>query len=435
MGKVEKTNPASVSGSDLISYKFDFGNRGATEGFQEVSTSSFYNPEVGFGLVSKDAVQAGSNAQSKGVKSDFLTSESPFYFALDLPEGNYKVSITFGNEQESTTATVKAESRRLMLHELSLLPGEFLTETIVVNRRSPKINKTDSIRLKPREYPYLNWDNKLTLEFGDENPSICAIEITEVIDIPTIFLAGNSTMVDQENEPWASWGQMVPTFFKNDIVVANFAESGESLRSFVGEKRLQKVMSKMKEGDYLFIEFAHNDQKAKGPHEEVIARYKESLKMFIQEAREKGATPVLVTSMHRRNFDEHGKIKNTLEDFPETMRQTAAEEHIALIDLNEMSKLFYEAMGPEDSKKAFVHYPAGTFEGQAKDLADNTHFNTYGAHQLAKCIVEGIKANVPELAMHLKEGIPTYNPAEPDSFESFNWPLSPTFEIEKPDGN
>src|SRR5207302_2127569 len=103
--------------------------------------------------------------------------------------------------------------------------------------------------------------------------------------------------------------------------------------------------------------------------------------------------PVLVTSMNRRTFGADGKITNSLGDFPEAVRQVAREEKVPLIDLHAMSAKFYEAMGPTDSTRAFVQYPANTFPGQPKELKDNTHFNAYGAYELARCVVEGIKAD------------------------------------------
>jgi lysophospholipase L1-like esterase len=304
----------------------------------------------------------------------------------------------------------------------------------VVDVRTPKINATEQIRLKERELKYLNWDNKLTLEFNGDYPCVSEIEIREA-DLPTIFLAGNSTVTDQENEPWASWGQMFPCFLKPEAVVANYAESGESLRSFRGEKRLQKLLSMMKSGDYLFIEFAHNDQKQGGSHVEAFTTYKDELKFFIDGARKKGGKPVLVTSMHRRRFDDNGQIINTLENYPEAMRQTAIEENVPLIDLNAMSKQLYEALGPENSKKAFVHYPANTYPGQVKALADDTHFNPYGAYELAKCIAESIRKNNPDLAKYLVDGLPAFDPEHPDPVNEFYWYESPSMNLIKPDGN
>jgi hypothetical protein len=128
--------------------------------------------------------------------------------------------------------------------------------------------------------------------------------------------------------------------------------------------------------------------------------------------------------MHRRNFDDQNRIVNTLDDYPEAVRQTGAEEKVPVIDLNAMSKILYEAWGPEKSIQAFVHYPAGTFPGQDKDLKDDTHFNPYGAYELAKCMVEGIKSNHLDLVNDLMDNLPSFDPAHPDLVETWYWPRS-----------
>jgi len=415
--------------------RFDFGSGKVKKGWTQVTATTLYSAEKGFGLIPSGEILSGKTDLKDPLTCDFLWSKKPFYFAVDLPEGHYQVTLTWSGTPEGSSTTVKAESRRLMLENVKAVKGETVQKIVVVDVRTPKINATEQIRLKERELKYLNWDDKLTLEFNGESPCISAIEIKKADDLPTIFLAGNSTVVDQENEPWASWGQMITRFLKPEIVVANFAESGESLRSFKREKRLQKVLSFMKSGDYLFVEFAHNDQKPGSNHVDAFTTYKDELKYFIAEARKKGGKPILVTSMHRRRFDDNGQIINTLENYPEAMRQTAVEENVPVIDLNAMSKLFYEAMGPENSKKAFVHYPANTYPGQEKALADDTHFNPYGAYELAKCIVEGIRKNNLDLAKYLIDGLPAFDPAHPDPVNEFHWYESPSVNLIKPDGN
>jgi lysophospholipase L1-like esterase len=415
--------------------RFDFGSGKVKKGWTQVTATTLYSVEKGFGLTPSGIMISGENGAKDPLSGDFMSSNKPFYFAVNLSEGHYKVVLTLGGDPEGSSTTLKAESRRLMFENLKTAKGETIQKTIIVDVRTPQINATEKIKLKERELPYLNWDNKLTLEFNGEHPCVAAIEIKKADELPTIFLAGNSTVTDQENEPWASWGQMFPRFLKPEIVVANFAESGESLLSFKGEKRLQKLLSLMKTGDYLFIEFAHNDQKPGSSHVDAFTTYKAELKYFIAEARKKGGKPVLVTSMHRRRFDENGKIINTLENYPEAMRQTAVEENVPLIDLNAMSKQFYEAMGPENSKKAFVYYPANTYPGQVNALADDTHFNPYGAYELAKCIVEGIRKNNMDLAKYLIDDLPIFDPAHPDSVTEFHWYESPSINLIKPDGN
>ena len=159
------------------------------------------------------------------------------------------------------------------------------------------------------------------------------------------------------------------------------------------------------------------------------------MQFFISEVRKKGCIPVLVTSMNRRSFDSTGHIINTLGDYPEAVRQTAREENVALVDLNAMSKIMYEAWGPEKSVKAFVHYPANTFPGQDKKLEDNTHFNTYGAYEIARCIVQSIQDNKLPIAKYLKKGIIKFDPAQPDAVEKWYWPQSILSATVKPDGN
>jgi lysophospholipase L1-like esterase len=416
-------------------YKFDFGTGNPQKGFTKVTPGTNYSKKRGYGIVSKSRLLSVSNKGKDVLKSDFLTSSAPFYFEVDLPEGNYKVAVHLGDSQGESKTTVRAESRRLMLREVKTQSGEVVTHSFIVNVRSPNINSEEKIRRKPRELKYLNWDDKLSLEFNNSRPCVAGVEIEKIEHIPTVFLAGNSTVVDQEYEPWAAWGQMLPAFFKPEIAVANYAESGESLKSFIGEKRLQKIISVIGPGDYLFIEFAHNDQKPGASYVAPFTTYKEHLKLFIEAARKKGAHPVLVTSMHRRKFDEQGNIVNTLDDYPEAVRQTGKEENVPVIDLNSMSKILYEAWGPEKSKKAFVHFPENSFPGQRKALEDNTHFSTYGAYELAKCVVEGIKQNKLPLARLLKADIETFDPAFPDPVESWFLPLAPDTSLLQPDGN
>jgi hypothetical protein len=117
------------------------------------------------------------------------------------------------------------------------------------------------------------------------------------------------------------------------------------------------------------------------------------------------------------------------------MRQEGQEQHVPVIDLNAMSRQLYESWGPERSIHAFVHYPAHTFPGQDKELKDDTHFNSYGAYELAKCVVKGIRDSVPELAGYLETGLPAFDPAHPDPMESWSLPMSSKITVQKPDGN
>jgi lysophospholipase L1-like esterase len=401
-------------------FKFQFRDEKISRGYTSVLPTDTFSAVKGFGFDLGSTPAAGNQ---------------PFYFSVAVPEGNYRVRFNLGTDRGRSVTTIKAESRRLLCEHVVVEKGRFVNKTFTVNTRRREINATEKVSLKPRELNKLDWDDKLTFEFNDSLPALWELEITKVTDATTVFLAGNSTVVDQGEEPWASWGQMIPRFFNDKVAIANHAESGLTLGSFIGSKRLDKVMSVMKPGDYLFIEFGHNDQKEKGPNDGAFKSYTERLQRFIRETKQKGGIPVVVTSTSRRAFDDNGKTINTLGDYPAAAKQVAKGENVALIDLNAMTATLYDALGVEPSKKAFVHYPANTWPGQDKALADNTHFNPYGAYEIAKCIVEGIKQQQLGIARYLLNDTPAFDPAHPDNVDQWRWPVSPASSLVKPDGN
>jgi lysophospholipase L1-like esterase len=422
----------------MVCYKFDFGKGKVAQGYMQVLPDMYYNTERGFGFFSKDSVISSiDRGMRNALNTDFITGNKPFIFAVDIPEGNYNIKVIMGDKEGESITTVKAESRRLMVEKVQTSAGKFKTVMFTTNVRYSTINNNEKVMLNPGEQDHPNWDKRLTIEFSNSRPCICGLEITRVEDAITVYIAGNSTVTDQQYEPWAAWGQMLPRFFKpGKISVANHAESGEALKSFVAENRLKKILSEIKPGDYLFIQFGHNDQKPENPsYVEPFKGYKEMLKLFISEARKHNARPVLVTPVLRRKFDDNGKIINTHGDYPEAMRQTAMEENVPLIDLHQMSKILYEAVGTEDSKKIFVHYPAGTFPGQKEDYKDNSHFSNYGAYELARCIVEGIKAGKLDIARYIANDVQPFDPAYPDPAGEWSLPVSTVTTVTLPDGS
>jgi lysophospholipase L1-like esterase len=416
-----------------LSFKFDFGSSDLQNGFTQINKETIYTPDGGFGFDFKTMPAFAEQKNGDALTKDYATSDQPFYFSVKLPEGNYKVTVLLGNPEGNSKTTIKAESRRLMLQNETPEKGTFKYESFIVNIKDRNIDVNKKVALKPRENNKLDWDDKLTLEFN-EHPCVAAIEITPVEDQITVFLAGNSTVVNQDDEPWAAWGQMIPYFFKPGVAIANHAESGLTLGSFLGSHRLEKIVSVMKKGDYLFIEFGHNDQKEKGPNDGAYKSYTERLKYFVNTFRAQGGIPVIVTSTSRRSFDAKGKVVETLGDYPDAARKVANELKVPLIDLNKETKFFYEALGIEDSKKAFVHYPANSYPGQSATLADNTHFNPYGAYQIAKIITQGIINQKIKLKKYIRnfEG---FDAKKPDPLASWHWPESLRSDVVKPDGN
>ena len=378
----------------------------------------------------------GAQAQEKITLDlrDSLSRES-YYTNVAVPDGNYRVSVTMGSKKYAATTTVRAESRRLFVENERTRKGETKTISFVVNKRTPVINERERVRIKDREKSKLNWDDLLTIEVTGDRQAVTSITIEPDKTVPTVFLCGNSTVVDQDYEPWASWGQMITRWFDDRVCFANFAESGETASTFISVGRLKKALSMMKAGDYIIMEFGHNDQKQKFAGAGAYYNFATALKTFIDEARQRGATPVFVTPTQRRMFDANGRIRETHADYPEAMAWVAEREGVKLIDLHQMTRTMFETMGEEGSKRAFVHYPANTYPGQDKALADNTHFNPYGAYEIAKCIVEGMKSIQLPIVEYLRPEYTPYDPAHPDDPATFHWTDAKAVDILKPDGN
>ena len=392
-----------------------------------IKTPLPYTPSTGYGF------DFGSVSNVK-INSNTFSTEKPTYFSVAVPEGNYKIEVTIGSNEKASNITIKAESRRLMLDQFSVKKGSQVTKTFNVNIRGVNIDATSKISLKDRDLTVFNWDDKLTLEFfGVAN--IQSIKITPVTTIPVIYLAGDSTVTDQDVEPWASWGQFITNYFDQNVVVANYAVSGSALSSFKGSNRLKKINSLLKPGDYLFVEFAHNDEKLKGPENTAWESYSKYLAEYVETARNKGAFPVLVTPTQRRAFNPDGTLKPTHGDFPDAVRAVAKKLNVPLIDVTQMTTQLYEKWGDEMSRKAFVQYPANTFPGQVKALEDNTHFNSFGANEIALCVIKGIRDLDLPLKKNITKETPAYDPTKPNYISNWTLPMSARFEIVKPDGN
>lgn len=363
-------------------------------------------------------------------------SQKPFSISFAVPDGNYKVTVTLGNKKRPAQTVVRAESRRHYCDLVTTKKGKYETVAFVVNKHNPVIDGNTRVKLKPRETGYKNWDDSLTLSFCGPAPAVQRIRIEPDTTATTVYLCGNSTVVDQEDEPWASWGQMITRWFDTDVVIANFAESGLSCTSFLAQLRLDKILSQLKRGDYVIVEFGHNDEKEKKPGDGAWYSYSRNLKIFVDRVRAAGGHIIFCTPTARRFFnDDHKTIQNTHGDYPEAMKAVAQREQVPVIDLTRMSTVFYETLGEEGSKKSLVHYPANTFPGQDQPLADNTHFNPYGAWEIAKMVVMGLKNVNSPLVRFLRGDWQDFDPAKPDNPEAFVWYMSTGSSLVKPDGN
>jgi lysophospholipase L1-like esterase len=389
-----------------IDLKFEFGGGPAKAGYTRVAPTAVYTDDLGFGYEVGAQVAIGDGG-------DTTTSDRPFMFSAKVPEGNYNVTITIGDSHEATTTTVKAESGRLMLERVEVPAGQVVGRTFTTNVRTSHLPKLP-MNAPGREEVSLDrfdesnardWDDKLTIEIVSPHAALRSIEIAATPAAPTVFIAGDSTVTDRDGGGDVSWGQLLSRFFKPGVAVSNHAQSGETLKSFANALRLDKILSQMKKGDYLFMQFGHNDSKDSWPqtYVEPETTYKAYLKVYIAEARLRGATPVLVTPMDR-GVRGTGAPTHGHGGYPQAMREVAEEEHVPLIDLYNMSIAFYEHAGAD----------------APKILADGTHSTAYGGYEFAKCIVMGIKQNKLDLASFIVDDFKDFDPAHPDSEATLN---------------
>ena len=219
-----------------------------------------------------------------------------------------------------------------------------------------------------------------------------------------ILLIGDSTMADKPltGNAERGWGQLLSRFFDADVTIRNFARNGRSTKSFISEGLWEKVCTEMKSGDYLLIQFGHNDSKKEDTNRyaEAHSLYKENLRTFVRTAREKGVVPVLLTPLNRRKFDKKGILVDTHGDYPAVVRELAAEENVPLIDMHAVSASVFQKLGVGGSKDFFLWTKPGEYSAKPEGSVDNTHFGIYGATIVARMAVDGIKQLRLPLASH-----------------------------------
>jgi DNA sulfur modification protein DndE len=222
----------------------------------------------------------------------------------------------------------------------------------------------------------------------------------------TIYMIGDSTMADKPggDNPERGWGQLFRGFFDSSVAIENHAMNGRSTGSFLREGRWQPIVDKLKPGDYVFIQFGHNDEKPEKvdrytPPEE----YRKNLVKFVTETLAKEARPILCTPIMRRRFDNDGKFYDEHGAYPDIVREVAAKYCVPLIDMHRKSEKLIVQLGEEGSKRIFLWIAPGEYKSLPDGRRDDTHFSDYGATRMAELAVEGIEELDLELAHHLKK--------------------------------
>ena len=215
-----------------------------------------------------------------------------------------------------------------------------------------------------------------------------------------VYLVGDSTMSEKAVKafPETGWGTPFGYFFDETVKVENHAKNGRSTRTFIEENRWQPIVDKLNPGDYVLIQFGHNDEVPTKKSATTEDEFQRNLKRYVSEARNKGANPVLITPVARRRFDDAGNVVDTHEKYAALVRKVAAESNVPLVDLDRKSRNLLEKFGPDKSKLLFNHLEPGEHPNYPEGLTDNTHFNELGARKMAQLVLHELQEQQIDLA-------------------------------------
>ncbi|WP_066051767.1 rhamnogalacturonan lyase family protein [Robertmurraya korlensis] len=374
-------NPEEASAAEensTIVKKFDFGTKDSPimSGYTQVTPETAYTSEVTYGFADSSKVTGTDRNTSDELKSDFISAVGTS-FQVDLEPGDYSITVIAGDADEAASVGVKAENIQ-KVQDTNIAKGEY-------------IERTFNLALV---------DEQVNFEFTGDTPKINAMVISKLpqrtaADVPNVYIAGDSTVqtYDEYWKPEAGWGQMISRYFNDDVTFSNHAIGGRSTKSFINEGRLDNILQEIKPEDYFLVQFGHNDATISRPERYAsVPDYKNYLKTYVNGARQRGATPILVTPVGRRDFNaETGKFNVSFPEYVQGMKEVAEELDVDLVDLSTFSVAYYDSIGPEGTLSVFLHTEPGIYQAFPNGSQDNTHFQEYGAIQLARLVSGGIK--------------------------------------------
>jgi len=366
--------PAPLPGS--FPYRFDIGLGEAAANSIKVDSNAIYSEDIGYGFMDEASVTWGSNNDTDLLRNDFAIPSADAVFSIDLPNGDYRVTIIAG---DSATAT----------------------QTGVIAERIQKVQIPEAAATgyMERTFDIALVDGQLNLSFNGSTPIINAITIDKLParqagSQPTVYMAGDSTVqtYDEYWKPEAGWGQMLNRYFTDQVSFDNHAIGGRSSKTFITEGRLDTVLRMIRPGDLFLIQFGHNDATISVPERYAsVPDYKEYLKTYVLGARQRGAEPILVTPVGRRSFNtDTGKFNVSFPEYVQGMKEVAEELDVKVVDLSALSIAFYDEIGFEATRSVFLHTDPGVYSAWPNGSTDDTHFQEYGAIQLARLIAGAI---------------------------------------------
>nr|WP_223188518.1 rhamnogalacturonan acetylesterase [Streptomyces sp. TRM68416] len=329
---------------------------------------------MGSVLTAAPAAQAHRGGPALGIENCTATA-----CHFDVPPGTYDVKVLLGGEEASRTS-LGGETRRALLPETAAPAGERVARSFTVNVRTPEGEPTGA-----------DGTPGLDLVVGGAAPALADIRVTPARHARQIFLVGDSTVCDQPGDPYTGWGQQLPQYLRKGLSVANYADSGESTVTYLGNPQLwATVRPQIRPGDLVLVQLAHNDKTTDE------ATYRANLETLVAGVRAKGGEPVLVTPIVRRWFNSDGTLNNGTAllvnglgvDHPAVIRSVAADHDVPLIDLTARTKEIVERLGVEGSKSLYLY----------NEKRDNTHTSAHGATVYAEVVRDELLARhlVPE---------------------------------------
>jgi len=387
--------------------QFSFGADIPQDGLFQVTSRTLYSEELGYGFMTESNILENDLFQIPELNSAFtlapdftskqvtnIITEStycysdknniPLVFKVKVPSsGNYHVTLSMGALQSETKVTVFSERRRCVLLNQVIKPGEILEHRFTAN----------VCEIIPRGKRSIYQDNMLDIAIVGKKPLIKKLIVESTLDIPTLYLAGDSTVTDQGADypydpvySYCGWGQMLPLLFSPEIAISNHAHSGLSTESF--KPHWEIVEKNIKPGDWFFIQFGHNDQKRSSLAP--FGGYAENLRYYVKNVKAQGAYPVIISPVSRTLWNKDGSFNDLLRNYAEASRQVAEEMAVPFIDLHARSVELIKKFGPQDSLRFF--YPG-----------DFTHFNDFGGFEMAKLVYQELLAqDVKPLVNYLK---------------------------------
>lgn len=364
----------------LFSAKFDFGKFQTADGYTEVTGKTLYTSELGYGFVSTDGLKEGG----KDVIEDYVTSvNGEFTFVADVPDGDYEVKFTNGGDTETETNVYINDGERVRLYTIE----------------AGKCNETTQ-RVVPK-------DGKITFTFKGKDVKTNAIEITQLEsrtekgEKPTIYIAGDSTAQTYnaaKTYPQTGWGQVISDYFTDDVLFDNRSMAGRSSKSYNNDGRLDNILTQIKPGDYLLIQFGHNDGSSKPERYISIDDFKKLIgDKYIGETVKRGGIPVVLSPTPHYSPDENGKFAPTILDYSQAAKEIAEEKGVLFIDVQQAIADRWNELGADEVKKMYFINEQGESVAYPDGTDDHTHFKEAGAREVAQLVAATIAENVQEL--------------------------------------